>query len=1730
MVPKPHGSAAKEPDYSDATDAKDLLDKIGEEIYKKAKDDANDFREKLKGTLSQATYPRDKYPEGRTPSDPCELQYEYHTNVTSNVIDPCEHKKGKRLSEVHSSECDNRKIRDSDKKNISVGACAPYRRLHVCDKNLEQLTPEKITNNHNLLLDVCLAAKFEGASIKGYHPQYEVQYPSSGSTMCTMLARSFADIGDIVRGKDLYSGNKKKERLEEKLKQYFKNIYDNLNGAQKHYKDGAPEFYKLREDWWTANRATVWKALTCDVPKGDVHYFRKTCSMGQSHVNDKCTCANGDVPTYLDYVPQFLRWFEEWAEDFCRKRKKKIENAIKNCRGDNGKERYCDLNGFDCTKTAKKENKLFPDSECHKCSVACNPFVPWIDNQQKEFLKQKKKYENEIKKEHDTKITIGDKTINNLYVKEFYQQLQSSYKDVEDFLQKLNDESICKKPPTVGKETADAADFTKDNLEETFSRTKYCRACPLCGVNGPKGNWTDIEDKVCTLVEKKYDSNNTTNIDILTADKSQKNILQKYNKFCKNGANDEKSATPTANGGGQIKNWQCYYDEEKPSGQNNNCILGKWEDFTGNEDVTSYNVFFYNSIIEMLNDSIEWKDKLNSCINNETGKCRKLCKNPCECYKRWIEKKKTELEKIKEHFHKQRDIEDLAFREMTLRGILNVTFLDDIKDAYLYKQQLQKIEERLKDKMEEGFNFERSQTSIDKFLQEEEQFAEKCLEKHNDCPPPPVIPADKGVARAGGPPAVPSRDTKDTEEDTDSEEDEDDTDDGAVENQVEVKEDTEAKTEEEVTKETTTTLDVCPIVKKALEDDLSEACNLKYVKGKNYGWKCVPTEKPGEATSEGSSGENGALLPRAKRAAPSSPSGKDTGSICVPPRRRRLYVGKLQEWVKSGKTEASVSLKTSESSQAGSESQTPLSGTPSQSEKLRTAFIESAAVETFFLWDRYKKIKAKEEEEKKKKQQELFTHMSSVDEKPEEELQESGKIPDDFLRQMFYTLGDYRDICVGVKDNDVINALEKSVDNIRSGEKSNNITMKEISSKIEEILKNGDNNKPSGVQNGGTPPVKPNGTTPQQTWWDKHAPSIWNAMVCALTYKDGGEGKTTITQDGTLKEKLLDTEGKKPKPKTDGTNKIEKDNEVYEKLWDEANNKPKNHDYQYSSVTIGGEGAEGQLQSTDSKDAARGEKTPLDSFIKRPPYFRYLEEWGETFCRQRTRMLKNVKHNCRNNDLPGHEHCSGDGHDCTRDVIKHNDMSADPNCPDCYKQCRKYRKWIDIKFVEYQNQKSIYQAEHGKLKANHNCDNKEFCKKIQQHTTAADYLAALKQCKNGQNSENNGNEKEEKNNEINFEDIPQTFSRSTYCKTCPFNIVNCNGGRAKNGCNEVKGNGNTWDSVFNANGENSTTINVHMIDRRGPYMEKKSNDLFNASRLFKGIRKQNWTCKFNKDEDKDVCKLDKFDQEVDLNQHTTFKVLLIYWLEDFIEGKYKCVKEWVEKKKKEWEEIKKHFNIRKDDEAYNIKYTVKTFLGILIPRMDLTNGKEKIQELNKFLRSYECNCAANSTSEDSKKNDVIDCLLDRLQEKATSCPGKTSDSPEEKCGEDPTPLENDEETMEEENSVTQPNICPTVEEPKETEEGEEKCEPASPAPSEEPAPTEPPEEKAPAPAPNGGEEKAKPAKPKTRTKKRHVAPPDDPWEPLKNAMLSSTIMWSIGIGFAAFTYFYLKKSIIKKKN
>ncbi|EWC77309.1 hypothetical protein C923_02023 [Plasmodium falciparum UGT5.1] len=1823
MLPQGGGGRGGGEDGIDHTSAKNLLDSIGENVYNRFHTAALMYEKELHGRLSDATFPTRQGVEASRVSEPCHLDYRYHTNVTSTVIDPCADRSDVRFSDVHGGQCTYNRIKDS-KKDDNKGACAPYRRLHVCDQNLEQIEPIKITNTHNLLVDVCQAAKYEGQSITRYYQRYRATYDDSPSQICTVLARSFADIGDIVRGKDLFRGyddeeKKQRKKLEKNLKEIFTQIYNELtrtatsgkNGRaqiEARYKKDDDNYYQLREDWWALNRKDVWKALTCEASGT---YFRKTCAgKERTETYYKCQCANTDVPTYFDYVPQYLRWFEEWAEDFCRIRKHKLENAITNCRGKDGtgNERYCSRNGYDCINTVRIQRNLVKDSECNDCYSSCTPFVKWIDNQKLEFLKQKEKYKKEIKETHDeTTLKIGKTTINNLYVKEFYTELKKNYEDVEEFLKKLSKEGICQSEPQVEQGKANSVDFTK-GPDDIFSHTEYCDPCPWCGLKDNKdGTWERKGEShvECPKKEEKiFNNTNTTPISILYPDSGNKTILQKYRNFC--GKGDKKNE--------QIKEWQCHYEK---TDKIDDCVLHDEKKGTSKETIMSYHPFFWKWVTEMLDDSIEWRKELDNCLKNGNKKCgNQKCEKPCGCFLKWVKQKKTEWGQIKIHFGKQDFgipgglLGEIPY-DFILEGVLKLEELfKNIEKDYGNAEEIKHIKEIMAKKENQeaagGSPDRKKKTTIDLLLEDEETEATKCLDTHKEkCKPQEQ--EGGGDVRADEPRDPEHSDTVDDDEDDD---DDEDTEAAAKESEAEEEEAAKEVPGPSVTPSPPTqdTVEVCKIVANILtgEGNLNEACKQKYG-GNNsrLGWKCIPSG----ATTSGESTTSGATA--------------GSGSVCIPPRRRRLYVGKLEQWAKNYNTDKSQEDGTTGQSQNGESSgeaegggtveqssqqqqeqeqeqqqqqqqqllqsrvavsqtsngQATLSAasteTPESSQlrdaqvELRDAFIQSAAVETFFLWHRYKKIKEKERQEEQKRQAEnggldpfgagvpggemqalpsgsgipgaqaQLPGSKSDDNNPQTLLQ-SGIIPNDFLRLMFYTLGDYRDILFSggnlASGNDV---TSRSNDNLKhivlnaGGDQKSRDEMQTIQKAISTYFSN--SGKPSTSVKTHT---STSGKDPE-SWWNNNGEHIWNGMICALTYTDSEGKEQPPKQNDTLKSALLDN-----------------------------NNKPKN-EYQYDKVVLKDDDDQSGPKNVSST-SGENKPTTLDSFIKRPPYFRYLEEWGETFCKERKKRLEKIKEECRGKG-DGDKVCSGDGEDCLGNLP--DDPSTVPTfyCPSCATPCGLYKRWIQRKSKEFEEQKSAYKQQKEKCQTQRNDggpnnEGNGVCGIPEKGCdTAATFLQMLGSCKNnseeGKKGDGNGVDK------LDFDKPDETFRPATNCAPCSQFTVdckNCNGGNTQWKCKDNKITANDIGS----GGNSAEDIGMLVSDncKSGNGFTGVLDECAGAN-IFEGIRKDEWEC--GKVCGYNVCKPKKVNgKQNDKNQIIIIRALFKRWLEYFLEDynkikkklkpcmnsgegskcingydkKHKCVEQWIEKKRAEWEEIKKHYERQNENGDTDLKTLVSNLLSGLYPQTDVNKAIKPCGDLKAFANS--CGLNSDKPSENGHK-DAIDCMLQKLKDKIGECKknhAQTGDQPTKTPCHTPSPsgenstLDVDEEDTE--NKVEKPAICGDMGPTQQQDEGEEDCKPSDtiqevkdekPKAEEDSGTVVTPEESSkPSPAPSSGDDNPETPQDKAPAPvPESPAPPAAPTKPLPSDntsdILKTTIPFGIALALTSIALLFLKK-------
>ncbi|ETW15068.1 hypothetical protein PFFVO_06022, partial [Plasmodium falciparum Vietnam Oak-Knoll (FVO)] len=724
------------------------------------------------------------------------------------------------------------------------------------------------------------------------------------------------------------------------------------------------------------------------------------------------------------------------------------------------------------------------------------------------------------------------------------------------------------------------------------------------------------------------------------------------------------------------------------------------------------------------------------------------------------------------------------------------------------------------------------------------------------------------------------------------------------EEEEEEEEDSNVDEEEPVEEEEQQKEEACNIVEKLFENKdqnkkyFDEACEQKYKDGKERytQWKCTTNKT-----------KNG---------------GED--EVCIPPRRQKLYLNILKE------------LK----------DQTP-------QDQLRTALIQCAAIETFFASHKFKKEKEREDKEKEK-QGESYIILDNEEElslAPDAELN-SGIIPEEFKRQMFYTLADYRDIFFGKDIGNDIGEVEKKIKNIF----------------------------PISAQS-------PDGLTRHQ-WWEKNAEAIWDAMVCALSYNTD-----TKQMNKDVKTKLTSPE--------------------------------KNNNY--NKVTF--------------KGGLNGNSTKLTDFVKRPTFFRWLEEWGEEFCRKRTDKLAHLKEECHGLNHSGNpKYCSGDGYHCNDNNLTHNNMFTRLNCGDCEKECTNYRKWIQKKVQEFDKHKNKYGNEIEKLKtdSSKNAHDKMFYELINEknnYTCAEEFLASLNNCKNGEHDKN-------QTNKIDFNKPFETFSPSTYCKACPLNGVNCDG---KNGCIT-----NREKNLTHQGGE-STYIDILINDGATKETNNELQEKCKEYGLYKNLKKQKWKCQ-------NINDIYKCQRQNPLNSeyyddNIPFKILFERWLRDFVEGYNKskeritrctndktsckqgckgncvCVEEWLKIKEEEWGKIKNYYKKYFEDDVEPIDSNIKGFFEQGTFSSDAEEAKKVVDEENKRDELWGCTGrdGCESKEEREKYGDFITNLISKLQKKIRNCKTQHETSGKTQPCDENTPHSDEEENFEDTPTTDDsqsPKFCP----------------------------------------------------------------------------------------------------------
>ncbi|SOV12999.1 erythrocyte membrane protein 1, PfEMP1, putative [Plasmodium sp. gorilla clade G2] len=336
---------------------------------------------------------------------------------------------------------DNNQVKDGHNDVL-----LPPRRKHMCTSNLENLgsqsSPDPLKNvtdttkfNHSFLGEVLVTAKYEGQDIVHKHL-------SKGDTpgICNAMKYSFADLGDIIRGTDIWEKNDDMVRLQGHLKHIFGKIRDQNGGGNSGKYSGTDGITKLRSHWWEANRKEIWKAMTCTSPD-EAKLFTHNLKGEYSFSSPKC---GHNDPRFIpsdDYIPQKLRWLTEWVESYCKQLRSNYWPVVAFC--------------WNCKKQLeKKPNGSEKDKEkklCERCTKMCDVYKQHVTDWQNQWKEQKEKY-NQLYQASGG--TLGGKDeIDNKH---------------NEFLKKLKDNGKCN--------PKDSNDYSKpEEFVDLMGGYKYCK-------------------------------------------------------------------------------------------------------------------------------------------------------------------------------------------------------------------------------------------------------------------------------------------------------------------------------------------------------------------------------------------------------------------------------------------------------------------------------------------------------------------------------------------------------------------------------------------------------------------------------------------------------------------------------------------------------------------------------------------------------------------------------------------------------------------------------------------------------------------------------------------------------------------------------------------------------------------------------------------------------------------------------------------------------------------------------------------------------------------------------------------------------------------------------------------------------------------------------------------------------------------------------------------------------
>ncbi|SCQ12672.1 erythrocyte membrane protein 1, PfEMP1, putative [Plasmodium gaboni] len=364
------------------------------------------------------------------------------------------------------------------------GVFAPPRRQKLCLANLypinfgnDTTTGNSTTLKKNTLENrVKIIAEREAYFLwLKYNKKENPNNPESNKKACCDIRRSFFDIGDIVKGTDLWHDIITRY-IDEKLDEVFKEVLEELRKTKNDPKYPNPILY-LRKKWWEEKRNSVWDAMQYGVTNALKHIG----ATEQSYDKIECMKDDNNIRNFHIFAtPQFVRWLEEWTHQFCEEYKKYIEEVEKNCNGGSTK------------------------NECNSgtgdCKNACTKYTNWINIKKTEWNGMSKYYTSIY---HKDQYTSPDGTdYGDVHQETAIKHLNVKCKDDIDGTNKCcHCKNIGKENATASKSKSPTNDKPLEHMDlvVTLKDTRYKEyrgQCTDCQLQHIKEQITKINEKV----------------------------------------------------------------------------------------------------------------------------------------------------------------------------------------------------------------------------------------------------------------------------------------------------------------------------------------------------------------------------------------------------------------------------------------------------------------------------------------------------------------------------------------------------------------------------------------------------------------------------------------------------------------------------------------------------------------------------------------------------------------------------------------------------------------------------------------------------------------------------------------------------------------------------------------------------------------------------------------------------------------------------------------------------------------------------------------------------------------------------------------------------------------------------------------------------------------------------------------------------------------------------------